>query len=182
MDDPDIIIESETTIEINNEDWEIFNSPGHSGEHITLYNRNRGILFSGDNVMNSINVWLGPPKSDLDLYEKSLLKMMNLEGLKLILPAHGSPILKPYDRLREIIEWRRKRTDDILEILKDSFPEGISIIEILEKLYPSDSRMKREFASGWVELTLQKLEKENKLTIDKENNFYEPHPDTDINK
>ncbi len=172
MDDPDILIESETTIEINDEEWVIFNSPGHSGEHITLYNMKKGILFSGDNVMNSINVWLGPPKSDLDMYEDSLKRMLNLKGLKLILPAHGSPILKPYDRLKEIIEWRRKRTDDILEILKNSIPAGISIVEILEKLYPSDSRMKREFASGWVELTLQKLEKEKKIIRDKDKYFY----------
>lgn len=174
MDDPDILIDSETSIEINGEMWEIFSSPGHSGEHITLYNKEKGILFSGDNVMNSINVWLGPPKSDLEQYENSLKKMLKLKGLKIILPAHGSPVTKPYERLREIIQWRKKRTDDILLILKNSFPSGISIKDILEKLYPSDSRMKKEFAGGWVELTLLKLEKEKKITREKEYFIYQP--------
>lgn len=174
LDDPDILIDSETTIEVNDEKWEIFSSPGHSGEHITLYNKDMGILFSGDNVMNSINVWLGPPKSDLEQYENSLKKMMKLEGLKIILPAHGSPILKPYERLGEIIQWRKKRTDDILLILKNSFPAGILTKDILEKLYPSGTRMKKEFAGGWVELTLLKLEKDKKIIRDKGYYIYQP--------
>jgi len=181
IDDPDILIESEASIIINDEEWEIFSSPGHSVEHITLYNKDKGILFSGDNVMKSINVWLGPPKSDLDQYKNSLKKMLNLKGLKIILPAHGSPIFKPYERLNEIIEWRKKRTDDILQLLKDSFPEGVTIPEILERLYPSDSRMKKEFASGWVELTLKKLEKEKKIIRGKDHYFYNSGHNTIIN-
>lgn len=172
MDDPDILIDSETKIEINGEEWEIFSSPGHSGEHITLFNKNKGILFSGDNVLKSINVWLGPPKSDLDQYENSLKKMSGLPNLKIILPAHGSPVLKPYERLDEIISWRKKRTDDIVRILRDASPAGISVSGILERLYPSDSRMKKEFASGWIELTLQKLEKEKIIIRDKDYYFY----------
>jgi glyoxylase-like metal-dependent hydrolase (beta-lactamase superfamily II) len=162
--DPDIVIPSDTGIEINGEQWRIFISPGHSHEHITLYNKESGILFSGDNVMKSINVWLGPPKSDLDDYEASLTSMSNLPGLKIILPAHGSPVTDPYGRIGEIIEWRRKRTIDILNLIKSSTPEGITAKGILNKLYPGESRMKKEFAAGWVELTLQKLEKENKIT------------------
>jgi len=163
VNDPDIVIQSDSKIEINDEKWEIFSSPGHSHEHITLYNEESGILFSGDNVMNSINVWLGPPKSDIDEYENSLTAMLNLPGLKFILPAHGSPVTDPYARIKKIIEWRRKRTDDILNILKKTSPNGLSIKDLLNELYPSESRMKKEFAGGWVELTLQKLEKENRI-------------------
>jgi glyoxylase-like metal-dependent hydrolase (beta-lactamase superfamily II) len=114
--------------------------------------------------MKSINVWLGPPKSDLDDYEVSLAALANLPGLKIILPGHGSPVTDPYGRIGEIIEWRRKRTIDILNIIKSSTPDGITIKEILSKLYPGESRMKKEFAAGWVELTLQKLEKESRIT------------------
>jgi glyoxylase-like metal-dependent hydrolase (beta-lactamase superfamily II) len=162
--DPDIVIQSDTEIEINNEQWIIFRSPGHSSEHITLYNKEKGIIFSGDNVLKSINVWLGPPKSDIDEYEKSLLKMSDLPGLKIILPAHGSPVTDPYGRLGEIIEWRRKRTADVLKLIEKSSSEGVTVKEILNKLYPGENRMKKEFAGGWVELTLQKLVKENIIT------------------
>jgi len=171
INDPDIIISSEDKISINDDEWKIFSSPGHSSEHITLYNSEEGILFSGDNVMKSINVWLGPPKSDLDQYENSLKKMLKLPGLKIILPGHGSPILKPYKRLKEIIDWRKKRTHDVFNILLNSHPEGLSVKMILNILYPSDNRMKKEFASGWIELTLQKLESEKKI-IHKQDRYF----------
>jgi len=170
VDNPDVLISPETEININGEIWEIFKSPGHSSEHITLYNKERGIIFSGDNVLNSINVWLGPPKSDLEQYENSLKEMLDLPGLKIILPAHGSPIKNPYQRLNEIIEWRRKRTADVSGIVREAGRGGISLREILEILYPSGSKMKKEFASGWVKLTLDKLEHEKKIVRD--NNRY----------
>jgi glyoxylase-like metal-dependent hydrolase (beta-lactamase superfamily II) len=168
---PDIIIDSETEIKINNETWDIFNSPGHSNEHIILYNADKGILFSGDNVLKSINVWLGPPKSDIDQYNDSLKKMIDLPNLKIILPAHGNPIDKPYQRLNEIIDWRTKRTEDVYEIVKKSSPKKLSVKDILNILYPDGKRLKKRFAEGWVELTLHKLEKENKILRDG-NKFY----------
>lgn len=172
VDDPDLIIKSETELEINNEIWEILSSPGHSTEHIILFNKSKGILFSGDNVLKSINVWLGPPKSDLDQYENSVNEISALPGLRIILPAHGSIILNPYERLREIVEWRRKRTYDVAGIIRDSSPEGLSIRDILEILYPNENRMKKNFACGWVKLTLEKLEKEKKIKCDKKQYFY----------
>ena len=170
---PDIIIDSETEIMINDETWHIFGSPGHSNEHIILYNKDKGILFSGDNVLKSINVWLGPPKSDLDQYIDSLKKMIDLPNLKIILPAHGNPVDKPYERLNKIIDWRLKRTEDVYEILKNSSPKKLSVKDILEILYPNDKRLKKRFAEGWVELTLNKFEKENKILRDGDRFFYE---------
>jgi len=172
LEHPDIIIDSETEIMINDETWHIFGSPGHSNEHITLYNIEKGVLFSGDNVLKSINVWLGPPKSDIDLYEDSLKKMTELPNLKVILPAHGSPIDRPYERLNEVISWRSKRTEDVYEIIKNSSPQKQSVKDVLDKLYPNDKKLKKKFAEGWVELTLEKLEKENKILREGKKFFY----------
>lgn len=172
IDDPDIIIGSETEIMINDEVWNIFSSPGHSFEHIILYNKTKGILFSGDNVLKSINVWLGPPKSDLDQYVKSVKEISDLPDLRVILPAHGGVISTPYKRLEEIIKWRKKRTDDVAGIIYNSYPEGLSVGQILGLLYPSESKMKKNFASGWVILTLEKLEKEKKIRCDQKRYFY----------
>jgi len=47
LDKPDELIEEDAELVINNEVWEIIPSPGHAKDHISLYNRNRGILLSG---------------------------------------------------------------------------------------------------------------------------------------
>lgn len=154
---PDIVIEENTKFSINGKEWEIFHSPGHSDDHITLYNPVSGVLFSGDNIMRSINVWLGPPRSDLDMYESSLEKILSLDKLELILSAHGSPVTEPEKRIREILAWRSKRVNDVFEIVKSAGDSGVTISEILTSLYPGGSKVKHDFARGWVELTLYKL-------------------------
>lgn len=163
---PDIIIEENTKIMINDEEWEIFHSPGHSDDHITLYNRSTGILFSGDNIMRSINVWLGPPRSDLDMYDSSLEYILSLNKLELILSAHGSPVAEPVNRIREILAWRRKRINDVLEIIRSAGAGGVSVRGILSLLYPGENKVKHDFARGWVELTVCKLLKEGSIQKD----------------
>jgi glyoxylase-like metal-dependent hydrolase (beta-lactamase superfamily II) len=92
LNDPDEIIQDKSEIIINGEIWKIFPSPGHSPEHISLYNEEKGIFFSGDNVLRSITTWLGPPESNINEYINSIKYIENLPNLKLILSAHGSPI------------------------------------------------------------------------------------------
>ncbi len=172
VNDPDIVIEDKTVININDEEWEIFPSPGHSDDHISLYNRGRGILFSGDNVLRSVNVWLGPPRSDLDDYEKTISEFMGLENLQIILPAHGNVITDPYDRLDQILRWRQKRTEDVKKIVLDLKSRTFTVDEILQSLYPSQGKMKREFARGWVELTVEKFIKEGLVKKGEKNEFF----------
>ena len=160
---PDMIIEENSTIEINGEEWRIFHSPGHSDDHITLYNPVTGVLFAGDNIMRSINVWLGPPRSDLDLYSSSLERILSLDKLELILSAHGSPVTEPRKRIGEIISWRRKRMDDVLGIISSAGEIGISPDGILAGLYPGEGKVKQDFARGWVELTVEKLASEGRI-------------------
>lgn len=163
---PDIIIEENTKIMINGEEWEIFHSPGHSDDHITLYNSSTGVLFSGDNIMRSINVWLGPPRSDLDCYDSSLERVLTLGKLDIILPAHGSPVTEPKKRVEEILTWRRKRVNDVFEIIESAGNAGVSIKEILSSLYPGENRVKHDFARGWVELTVGKLLSAGRIQCD----------------
>lgn len=157
--DPDVVINKNSVISINNEDWEIFPSPGHADDHITLYNEEKGIFFSGDNVLRSVNVWLGPPRSDIDDYEKTISEFMALKNLQLILPGHGNPITDPYVRLDEILRWRKKRTSDVKGFVEDNGGIPFTIDEILRTLYPAQGKMKREFARGWVELTIENFMK-----------------------
>lgn len=171
---PDIVITENWKIFINNEQWEIFHSPGHSDDHITLYNREKGVLFSGDNVMKSINVWLGPPRSNLADYEKSLEFMLTLPEISLILPAHGSSLDNPTFRIREILQWRKKRTEDVYRIISDSGENGITLKEIIWKLYPYHSKIKRDFARGWVELTIEELQKSGEIEINGINLYKAP--------
>ncbi len=159
--DPDEIIAKNTHISINNENWKIIHSPGHAVDHISLYNEEKGVLLSGDNILNSMTTWLGPPNRNIEDYNSSIDTIRKLHNLKIILPAHGSVIARPKERLTEILEHRKKRTQQVLDLIQNSSKNGISPDEILRRLYPTGKRMQFEIARGWVSLTIKMLESKN---------------------
>jgi len=159
--DPDIVIDDRSVMEINGEQWEIFPSPGHSDDHISLYNRERGILLAGDNVLRSITTWLGPPHSNLEEYIESIRYLQTLPNLTLILSAHGGPITNPRERIEEILRWRERRTREVREIIRKGGENGVTVDTIVKKLYGDESRSKQRMASGWVKVTLKYLVETN---------------------
>ncbi len=172
---PDIIIEEKSKISINGEEWEIFSSPGHSSDHISLYNKEKGILFSGDNILRTITTWLGPPNSNIEHYIRSIKKIQKLPHLKLILPAHGSPINDPKKRIKEILSHRKERTAQVFKLIQKNPEKGISPNSIIKTLYPQDGSFKHGVARGWCSLTLKMLASQNLVYYrknDKEIRFY----------
>jgi glyoxylase-like metal-dependent hydrolase (beta-lactamase superfamily II) len=161
--DPDVIIDVPTEILINDETWRIFSSPGHSSDHISLYNEDKGVFFAGDNIFRVKTTWLGPPDSNLNDYIASLEYMRNLPNLKIILSSHGSPIENPEEKIKDTLNHRRRRTEQVRKIIQDRPEEGISVKELLKTLYPKRSKVNHSIARGWVALTLQYLEDCNQI-------------------
>lgn len=161
---PDEVIDEQAGLSINGEKWQVMPAPGHCDDHIFLYNETRGILFSGDNIMRSVTTWLGPPRSDLEAYLRTLESVLALPSLNLILSAHGSPITDPARRVRELIAHRLERTLEILSIIAAGGEQGITPKHILKQLYTGAEAKKRLFAEGWVRLTLDYLEKKGEIT------------------
>jgi len=73
------------------------------------------------------------------------------------IPAHGSPVTAPKDRTAAILSWRKKRVNDVMDVISAAGKDGVSLKGILFSLYPDESKVKHDFARGWVELTLEKL-------------------------
>jgi len=158
LDDPDEIIPDESAVSINGEPWLVFPSPGHSSDHISLYSEKKGVLFAGDNVLRSITTWLGPPDSSLEDYLRSLERIRRLPELNTILSAHGSPVVNPRERVAEILEYRKKRTLEVLDETRKRGGRGITVDRLVRMFYPRENIFKREMARGWIVLTLKHLE------------------------
>jgi len=173
---PDVIVKENTTISINGEIWNIFSSPGHALDHISLYNEKKGILFSGDNVMRTVTSWLGPPTSNIESYIKTIEKLQELPNLQLILPAHGSPITDPQQRLQEILNHRHERTQQVLDLIQSNLHKGITLSRILERLYPNQGSFMHGVARGWVILTLRMLRSEGKINYRVRHNCLKFYP------
>ncbi len=161
--DPDEIIDENAALDIGGRKWRLIPSPGHSPDHISLYNEESGILLGGDNVLRSVTTWLGPPKSNLDDYIHTLETIRDLPRLRVILGSHGSAVDNPRERVDEIIRWRRRRLDHVLEAVRNGGPAGITKEEALRSIYRGEGMLKRFMADGWVDLSLRSLADDGRI-------------------
>jgi len=161
--DPDAIFTGNTILSINGKTWQAIPAPGHSFDHIHLYNRDEGLLFAGDNVLRGVPPWLGPPESDLKEYLSTLNSILDLPGLEMLFCGHGSPVSGPYERVRRLLRYRLDRIEDLYDIISGKGSEGVTFNEIADFVYMNESGFKKNLGRGWIAVTLRHLEREGRI-------------------
>ncbi len=76
---------------------EVIHLPGHTDGSIALYQKERGILFTGDTIRNEKGVLEGPPPQFSPRIEDSFThirkKVLELD-FEVLLPGHGEPLME----------------------------------------------------------------------------------------
>jgi glyoxylase-like metal-dependent hydrolase (beta-lactamase superfamily II) len=78
---------------------EVLRTPGHTPDSVSLFDRSRGQLFTGDTYYSG-PIYLWAPGTDVDAYRASIDRLVRLP-LKTLFPAHGAPTAHP-ERLVEL--------------------------------------------------------------------------------
>ena len=82
-------------IDLGGRTLEILSTPGHTPDAISVLDRERGLLFSGDTYYPA-PIWLFRPETNLDDYLASVKRLVALAPqLKLVLGAHNVPFAPP---------------------------------------------------------------------------------------
>ena len=97
-------------IEIDGSDWQVIIGSGHSPEHACLYNKDKNIMISGDqilpNISSNVSVW--PTEPDGNPLEDWISSCHKLRAAvpkdTLVMPAHGIPFRGAHHRLGRLIE------------------------------------------------------------------------------
>jgi len=120
---PDITLRGNETISNGIFNFRVLWTPGHSARHISLYEPEQKILFSGDhilpNIYTNIGIALLPPEyssNPLDDYLRSLNEIKQLE-VDLILPGHGNHFTDLGKRVEKIIRHHKRRTAETAKII-----------------------------------------------------------------
>ncbi len=99
----------------------IIECPGHTPGSICLYDGARRIMFVGDVVLQEItpSIILHKLSQDpLDEHFKSLEKIASMNP-RIIYPGHREVINDPIARVNELIEFHKRRLDEIISYLKE---------------------------------------------------------------
>ena len=99
-------------------DWVGLFTPGHTDDHLCLYDEEGGVLLAGDQVLPTITPHISGliPGDPLLMYTESLDRLADLPHVSTVLPAHGQPFHDLAGRAEEIKRHHDERLDRLLEI------------------------------------------------------------------
>ena len=92
--DPSRRVRHAERVQLAGREWVSVHTPGHTIDHLCLYDPEYGLLLSGDHVLPSITPHIsgvGNGADALHSYIQTLDLVAALDGVKLGLPAHGHP-------------------------------------------------------------------------------------------
>ncbi len=120
-------------IEVGHYKFQCISTPGHTKGHVCLYEKDKGILFSGDHVLYDItpNISAGyENKNPLGMYLKSLENIKSLE-VNIVLPGHRNIFTKLRERIKEIEKHHKNRLNEILNILENADKNAYEVASLM---------------------------------------------------
>ena len=103
-------------VQLAGREWVSVHTPGHTIDHLCLYDPEYGLLLSGDHVLPSITPHIsgvGNGADALHSYIQTLDLVAALDGVKLGLPAHGHPFADVPGRVQAIKEHHEERMEQL---------------------------------------------------------------------
>ena len=97
-------------------EWLCLHTPGHTEDHLCLFDPEFGVLLSGDHVLPTITPHISGLSrfpDPLNRFFESLRRMGTIEGVRVVLPAHGHPFEDLGSRAEAIRHHHEHRLDVI---------------------------------------------------------------------
>lgn len=146
---------------------EVLWTPGHSPGHVCVYDRGRGLLFSGDHMLEHVSPNIGwhPGHDPLSDFLDSLDRIAALD-IALVLPSHGAPFSGHREWIARTRTHHDERCERILGIL-DHGPRTAA--ETVERLWEGlTSPFHYRFAAFEVLAHLEYLERRGLLSRERD--------------
>ncbi len=134
--DPTRRVRHGAPVQLGGRTWLAVHTPGHTLDHLCLYDPEHGILLSGDHVLPSITPHIaGSGMGDaLHSYLATLDLVASLDGVRLGLPAHGHPFDDVPGRVDAIKEHHFERMEKLRVASLATGPA--SVVTLSHELFP----------------------------------------------
>jgi glyoxylase-like metal-dependent hydrolase (beta-lactamase superfamily II) len=115
---PTVRLADDDVVRLAGREWFALYTPGHTDDHLCLWDPEQGVLLSGDHVLPTITPHIsGLTEGDsLAQFLDSLDRVARLEGVTLALPAHGEPVTDVAGRAGQIRAHHEDRLDQMAVI------------------------------------------------------------------
>ncbi|QGG93726.1 MBL fold metallo-hydrolase [Actinomarinicola tropica] len=112
-------VEDADHLELGGRRWVAMHTPGHTNDHLCLFDPDAGVLISGDHVLPTITPHIsgtGVIVDPLAEFFRSLERVGELDGVRTVLPAHGLEFHDLAGRAEAITRHHQER----LQLLRDA--------------------------------------------------------------
>jgi glyoxylase-like metal-dependent hydrolase (beta-lactamase superfamily II) len=136
--DPTKRVRHADRIQLAGREWRALHTPGHTLDHLCLYDPEHGLVLSGDHILPSITPHIsgvGNGGDALRSYLATLDLVAHLDNVKLGLPAHGHPFDDVPGRVDAIKRHHEERMEQIRAV---SLAIGPATVQSLShELFPA---------------------------------------------
>ncbi|CAN5116723.1 MBL fold metallo-hydrolase [soil metagenome] len=112
-------------------------TPGHTNDHAAFLEPESRALFTGDAVLGRGTSVIDPPEGDLELYVRSLRRMLALEP-EALHPGHGPVVPDARAKLLEYLAHRELRERQVLAALEEGPQSTEALVRRIYGDYPKD--------------------------------------------
>jgi glyoxylase-like metal-dependent hydrolase (beta-lactamase superfamily II) len=112
-------LKDDESVVLGRRTWRVIHTPGHTGDHICLFDPDSGTLLSGDHVLPTITPHISgmsPGPDALSQFFAALERVAEIDDVSTVLPAHGLPFGDLPGRVSEIIGHHHRRLDVLRDI------------------------------------------------------------------
>ena len=117
MPTPTVRLDEASTIRLARRDWIAVHTPGHTDDHLCLFDQEHGCMLCGDHVLPTITPHIGgmgTARDPLGKFFESLDKVADYgPHVRLALPAHGNPFTDLAGRAQEIKHHHEGRLEKL---------------------------------------------------------------------
>lgn len=124
------------SIQLGGRDWFAVHTPGHTPDHLCLFDPTESVLLAGDHVLPTITPHIGGLAAGVDPLSRfftSLDRMHELDGVGVVLPAHGHPFTDLDGRADAIRQHHVERLAHLRQYLDELGPS--SVVELSHHLF-----------------------------------------------
>jgi glyoxylase-like metal-dependent hydrolase (beta-lactamase superfamily II) len=130
-------VDDAEVVRLAGREWVSLHTPGHTPDHLCLHDPAGGVLLAGDHVLPTITPHIsglhaGP--DPLSAFFASLDKVATLDGVRLVLPAHGHPFEDLAGRSGAIATHHRERLAELRSV-SAGLGRPASVEELSQRLF-----------------------------------------------
>ncbi|MBV8246329.1 MAG: MBL fold metallo-hydrolase [Candidatus Eremiobacteraeota bacterium] len=141
---------------------QVVHAPGHTFEHVVLFEPQERALFTGDVILGEGTVVIAPPAGEMRAYQATLDRLLrDFSNARTIYGGHGDEVTDPRAKIAEYIEHRKIRERELLGALAEG---SQTIPDLVKRIYAQTPRVLWPAAARQMLAYLLALEREGRVT------------------